>query len=73
MKLVAEYLEHVRQFEAIATREKNPRLKVALERQAVMYRRRAEVRARQIGNPGLIVTIIDRSNGDTTASVRADA
>ena len=50
MKLVTEYLEHVRQFEAIATREENPRLKIAFERQAVMYRRRAEVRARQLGN-----------------------
>jgi hypothetical protein len=49
MKLVAEYLEHVRLFESIAAREENPRLKVALERQAVMYRRRAEICARQLG------------------------
>jgi len=49
MKLVAEYLEHVRQFESIATREKDPRLKIALERQAVMYRRRAEIRTAQLG------------------------
>jgi hypothetical protein len=51
MKLVAEYLEHVRHFEMIATREMNPKLKVALLRQAVMYRRRAEVRAKQLGHP----------------------
>ena len=50
MKLVTEYLKHGRQFELTATREANPSLKIALERQAVMYRRRAEVRARQLGN-----------------------
>jgi hypothetical protein len=49
MKLVAEYLQHVRQFETIAACEENPRLKIALERQAVMYGRRAEVRAGQLG------------------------
>jgi hypothetical protein len=49
MKLVAEYLEHVRQFESIAIREQNPKLKIAFERQAMMYRRLAEVRAAQLG------------------------
>jgi len=59
MKIVAEYLEHARHFELIAAGEKKPNLRIALERQALMYRRRAEVRANQLGNPlrdrGLIV------------------
>jgi hypothetical protein len=51
MKLVAEYLEHVRHFEAIAAREKNPRLKIELHKQAGVYHRLAEVRAEQLGKP----------------------
>ncbi len=49
MKLVAEYLEHVRHFELIAASEMNSRQKIELQRQAGVYRRLAEIRVKQLG------------------------
>jgi hypothetical protein len=43
--------KHVRHFESLAAREKNPRQKIELERQAAVYRRLAEVRTEQFGEP----------------------
>jgi hypothetical protein len=64
MKLVAEYLEQARCFGLIAASEKNPDLRIALERQADMYRRRAEVRAERFGKP-----LPDRAETEAQAAV----
>ena len=38
MKMLAEYLEKAVEFEAMAAREKDPKLKADLEKQAAAYR-----------------------------------
>ena len=47
MKMLAEYLEKAVEFEAMAAREKDAKLKVDLEKQAVAYRKLAVSRAKQ--------------------------
>jgi len=48
MKMLAEYLEHVRQFERLAAEETNPQLKTDFEQQAAAYRMRATERAKKL-------------------------
>jgi hypothetical protein len=47
--MIAEYLEHALQFERLAANERNPALKVDLEKQAATHRRLAAERARKSG------------------------
>jgi hypothetical protein len=49
MKMVAEYLEHARQFERMAAEELNPKVKAQFERQAAAYRKLARERAKKLG------------------------
>jgi hypothetical protein len=51
MKLVAEYLEHVVQFERMASEADDPDLKTKLMQQAAAYRKLAKRRAEQMGVP----------------------
>ena len=51
MKIIAEYLERALQFERMAADEKNPELKVQLEKQAAAYRKLAGERANKLGLP----------------------
>jgi hypothetical protein len=46
MLKLAEYLEHVRQFERLAAEETNPVIKAQFEKQAESYRKLAERRQR---------------------------
>jgi hypothetical protein len=45
MLKLAEYLEHMRQFERLAAEETNPVIKAQFEKQAASYRHLAERRA----------------------------
>jgi len=49
MKMIAEYVDHARQFERLALLEDNPELKAQLERQAAAYRKLAAERAQRLG------------------------
>ena len=49
MKMLAEYLEHVGQFERLAAEETNPQLKADFEQHAAAYRKRATERAKKLG------------------------
>lgn len=49
MKTIAEYLADAIKFQAMADNEKNPRLKVALEKQAAAYRKLAIDQATKLG------------------------
>lgn len=51
MKLIAEYLEHEKQFEQLAASEKRLSVKTKLLKQAVAYRQLAVQRARYLGLP----------------------
>ena len=48
MKTIAEYLEDAVKFQAMADNEKNPELKVALEKQSAAYRKLAIDRAKKL-------------------------
>jgi hypothetical protein len=49
MKLIAEYLEHARAFDDLASHEAKPELKAAFEGQAAAYRKLAAERAKALG------------------------
>jgi hypothetical protein len=49
MRMLADYLEHVRQFERIAADETLPQLKAAFEKQAAAYRKLVTERAKKLG------------------------
>jgi hypothetical protein len=49
MKMLAEYLEKAVEFETMAAQEKDAKLKAALEKQAEVYRKLAEKRAKDYG------------------------
>jgi hypothetical protein len=49
VKLLAEYLEHVVEFQALAARENNPTLKARYAERADTYRQLATKRAADIG------------------------
>ena len=49
MKLLAEYLDTAITFEQMAATERDPKLKVELEKQAATYRKLAENRAKEYG------------------------
>lgn len=51
MKLLGEYLEHAIQFERMAAEESDPKLKAAMESQAMAYRKMAAKRAKMLGLP----------------------
>ncbi len=51
MRMIAEYLERVHQFERMATRTVDPALKAQFLEQAAAYRRLAEERAARLGLP----------------------
>lgn len=51
MKLVAEYLEHVLQFERMGAEATDPALKESLKQQAAAYRKLAEKRAASLKLP----------------------
>jgi hypothetical protein len=51
MKMVAEYLEHARQFERMAEEELNLEVKDQFEKQAAAYRKLAAERAEKLGLP----------------------
>lgn len=51
MKLIAEYLERAHQFERLASRETDPKVKVDFEKQALAYHKLAEKRAKETGLP----------------------
>lgn len=51
MKMVAEYLERAHQFERLAAREADPKLKADFEKQAKAYQDLAGKRARELGLP----------------------
>ena len=51
MKMIAEYLEHARQFERLAAYEENPEVKTVFEKQAEAYRKIAAERANKLGLP----------------------
>ena len=51
MKMIAEYLEHARQFERLGAEESNVTLRAQLLKQAEDYRRLATKRATQLGLP----------------------
>jgi hypothetical protein len=51
MKMIAEYIEHALQFERLAAHEKNPKLKVDLEKPAAAYRKLAADRTKKVGIP----------------------
>ena len=53
MKLVAEHVRDAILFEQMASREKSPELKDALEKQAKAYRKLADKRAKELGLPPL--------------------
>jgi hypothetical protein len=48
MKVLAEYLEHARQFERLAAEETNPQLKADFEKHAAAYRQQATERAKKL-------------------------
>jgi hypothetical protein len=47
--MIAEYLEHALQFESLASREENPKIKIEFEKQSLAYRKLATERARKLG------------------------
>jgi hypothetical protein len=47
--MIAEYLEHALEFESLASREENPKIKIEFEKQALAYRKLATERARKLG------------------------
>jgi hypothetical protein len=49
MKMLAEYVEHARQFDQMAAAETNPKLKAVLHAQAEAYRKLAIARAKKLG------------------------
>jgi hypothetical protein len=49
--MIAEYLEHARQFESMAVIERNPTIKEQFEKQAAAYRKLASARAAKLGLP----------------------
>jgi hypothetical protein len=49
MRLVAKYLEQARHFDCIAEQEKNLRLRRGFKKQAEVYRKLAQARAKQLG------------------------
>ena len=51
MKMIAEYLDHARQFERLAALEENPKLKAELEKQAAAYRKLAADRTMKKDTP----------------------
>jgi hypothetical protein len=51
MKMIAEYLEHARQFERLAAYEENPEVKTVFKKQAEAYRKIAAERANKLGLP----------------------
>lgn len=51
MRMIAEYLEKALQFERLAADEKDSKLKAALAKQAVDYRKLASERASKLGLP----------------------
>jgi len=59
MKLIAEYLEHERQFKKLAACEKRVRVKAEHLKQAAAYRKRAEQRARDLGVPAPQSALLD--------------
>ena len=48
MNMIAEYLEHARQFERMAAEETDPALKETLAKQALAYRKLAAERAERL-------------------------
>ena len=51
MRMVAEYLEHVLQFERMAAEATDPALKESFEKQAAAYRKLADERAARLKLP----------------------
>ena len=51
MKLVTEYLQQAAEFERMAAEATDPKLKIALEKQAASYHRLAAKRAAEFGIP----------------------
>jgi hypothetical protein len=51
MKMIAEYLERAHQFERMAARETDPRLKADFDKQAKAYQALAAKRALELGLP----------------------
>jgi hypothetical protein len=49
MKMIAEYLEHAREFDRMAAEATDPRLKESLAEQAAAYRKLAQERAERRG------------------------
>ncbi|TMJ04281.1 MAG: hypothetical protein E6G97_07190 [Alphaproteobacteria bacterium] len=58
MKLVAEYLEQVINFERMAAEATDPTLKALLKEQAAAYRKLAEKRAAELNLPPLNVPAV---------------
>jgi hypothetical protein len=67
MKLLAEYLEHARQFELLADESKNdPRLRRMMLRQVVAYRMLAVKRADKLHLPKPPVAAVERRAARST-------
>ena len=49
MKLITEYLEDAAKFQRMASQQKDPKLKAALEKQSAAYWKLAEARAKALG------------------------
>jgi hypothetical protein len=51
MKMITEYLADADKFQKMAAKEKDPKLKSALEKQAAAYWKLAEERSKKLGVP----------------------